>query len=324
MFVSTFVASLQNYASLPLALDISNRQILHIFYDPLVINNLQWLSQEILLTLLGISLVIIFFMGTRIMNTRKDSNNRETLNESLSNYPISSTSINDDVHRFIGIVSHDIRSPLSSISAISEIMAMDADQLPPEEIKEYAGNIQDLTVRINNLVSNMKDANRIDLGEVKLELNPLKAEAIAKEAYDSLKVLGNKKGIETTLSIQDNLPKVVADQDALKRVLENLINNAYKFSDKHSTVKIDVEYLKKESKVKLSISDEGPGFTQDDRKKLYQKFSKLSAVPTGGEKTTGLGLFIVHNLVERMNGSIHLDSTPGEGSVFSVILGEAK
>ncbi|HBX66437.1 MAG TPA: hypothetical protein DEG32_09855 [Balneolaceae bacterium] len=244
MFVSTFVVTMQDYASLPHAIGILNRQISNIFYGPLMVNNLQWLTHETLLILLGVSLVVIIFLGNRIMNYQKDRKNLDTLNDTLSSRSTSSTSVNDDVHRFIGVVSHDIRSPLNSISAISEIMTMDADQLPPEEIKEYAGNIYDLTVRINNLVSNMKDINNIDHGEVKLELKPVKAEAIAKEAYDSLNVLGNKKRIKTTLSIQDNLPRVVADQDGLKRILENLINNAYKFSDKHSTVKIAVEHLK--------------------------------------------------------------------------------
>jgi signal transduction histidine kinase len=201
---------------------------------------------------------------------------------------------------------------------------MEAEEIPPKEIEQYAGNIYDLTLRIDNLVNNMRDANKIDLGEVALDLQPVQTVALAKEAYDSLKVLGDKKSITTNLSIEDNIPNINADQDALKRVLENLINNAYKFSNEGSTVEINVQYLKEIGKVKISISDEGPGFTQDDRKKLYGKFSKLSAAPTGGEKTTGLGLFIVKNLVERMNGSIELESTPGKGSVFSVILDEAK
>jgi signal transduction histidine kinase len=323
MCVGFSVSSWENYVSISQVHDLSNIHTSY-FSTSLWMYNFQWFSKEFLLILLAISLLIILVLGFKIVSFKKDNEGKKALNESLRKKSDSLISANNDIQRFIRVVSHDLRSPLNSISAISELMTMEAEEIPPKEIEQYAGNIYDLTLRIDNLVNNMRDANKIDLGEVALDLQPVQTVALAKEAYDSLKVLGDKKSITTNLSIEDNIPNINADQDALKRVLENLINNAYKFSNEGSTVEINVQYLKEIGKVKISISDEGPGFTQDDRKKLYGKFSKLSAAPTGGEKTTGLGLFIVKNLVERMNGSIELESTPGKGSVFSVILDEAK
>ena len=311
-----------NYVSSFLFIDIPGL-LSSIILEPLLIFNVQWLSQEVLLMLIVLCLIIIFVLGIRLKSYRRDSKDQKTINESLTNRSAQVASLNENINRFISIVSHDLRSPLNSISAISELLAMDAEKIPPEEIRKYADNVHDLTMRINNLVNNMRDVNRIEMGEVSFNLKSVDTTKIAKEAYDSLKVLGDKKSITTTLNIEDSIPNIRADQDALKRVLENLINNAYKFSGEGSTVEIQAEYLTEEGKVSISVRDQGPGFTKEDRKKLYSKFSQLSATPTAGEKTTGLGLFIVQELVERMNGTIELDSTPGEGSTFSVILEEA-
>lgn len=288
-----------------------------------VAGSLEWLTRDTLLILFAVSLIGLFILGAMALSYRKQRARQQAINKSLSDGARNLSHLNDDIHRFIGVVSHDLRSPLNSITAISELLAMDADEMPPEEIEEYAGNIHDLTMRINNLVSNMMDANKIELGEVKIKTEPISAQKTVTEVYNALRILGDKKSIKTTLHIDDDLPLVIADQDALTRVLENLVNNAYKFSDPVSQVTIKAEHLPGEGKVKISISDQGPGFTDEDKKNMYNKFSKLSASPTAGEKTTGLGLYIVQKLVHRMGGRIELDSEPGKGSVFSIYLKSA-
>lgn len=230
---------------------------------------------------------------------------------------------NEEIHRFISIVTHDLKSPLNSITAISELLALDSKTLSPDEISEYAGSIFDLSMRINHLVNNMKDVNNLEMGDVKLEIKPLDAEPLITNIHRSMQLLGNKKSIDTTLEIKEQLPMVKADKDTLSRVLENLINNAYKFSETGSTVTIKAVNLNSKNKVKISVKDEGPGFTEADKANLYNKFAKLSAKPTGEEKSTGLGLFIVYRLVKRMNGNIVLDTKPGKGSEFSIMLDTA-
>jgi signal transduction histidine kinase len=289
----------------------------------LIAGTLEWLTRDTLFILFALSLIGLIIVGTMLISYRKQRKRQQEINKSLSDGARSLSYLNDDIHRFIGIVSHDLRSPLNSITAISELLAMDAGQLPPEEIEEYAGNIYDLTMRINNLVSNMMDANKIELGEVKIKPEPISVQKTVTDVFNALKILGDKKSIKTTLEIRNHLPLVIADQDALTRVLENLVNNAYKFSRPGSEVTIKVEHLSAEEKVKISIGDEGPGFTEEDKKNMYNKFSKLSASPTGGEKTTGLGLYIVQKLVHRMGGRIELDSEPGSGSEFSIYLKSA-
>lgn len=276
-----------------------------------------WLSRETLLILFGFTL---FALAISVFLLFTQKSHQKFLNQSIIAGAESVSHKNKDIYRFISVVSHDLRTPLNSIAAIADILAFDAENLPANEVKEYAGNIYDLSMRINHLVNNMVDANNLELGEVKLELKSISLEKILTDIYASIQILGEKKSIKTSLEIQDNLPKVIADENALNRIIENLINNAYKFSESESEVRIRAEKLSKANKVRISIEDEGPGFTEDDRKNIYSKFSKLSAKPTGNEKSTGLGLYIVYTLLKRMNGDIDLESKPGEGSVFSVIL----
>ncbi|WP_421775544.1 sensor histidine kinase [Gracilimonas sp.] len=289
----------------------------------LIAGSLEWLTRDTLLILFLLSLSGLLILSVILFSYKRQRERQHDINKSLSDGARNLSYLNDDIHRFIGVVSHDLRSPLNSITAISELLAMDADQLPPKEIEEYAGNIHDLTMRINNLVSNMMDANKIELGEVKINPEPISVLETVTGVFNSLKILGDKKAIQTTLQANDNLPLVIADQDALTRVLENLVNNAYKFSEPNSEVTIKAEYLSDKERVKISIGDQGPGFTKEDRENMYNKFSRLSAAPTGGEKSTGLGLYIVQKLVHRMGGRIELDTEPGRGSVFSIYLKSA-
>jgi len=109
-------------------------------------------------------------------------------------------------------------------------------------------------------------------------------------------------------------PDFVSDEDYLRRVLENLLSNAVKFSPPGRRV-----WLKAEAdaqRLVLRVKDEGPGFTPDDKRKIFGKFQRLSARPTGGEHSSGLGLSIVWALVQRLGGQIELESQVGQGSEF--------
>jgi len=100
--------------------------------------------------------------------------------------------------------------------------------------------------------------------------------------------------------------------------IENLISNAIKYTPKEGEVSVRVSL--KENLLKLSVADQGPGFTEDDKKHLYTKFKTLSAKPTGGEASNGLGLSLVKTLVEKLKGSINLQSEIGKGSTFEVVV----
>jgi signal transduction histidine kinase len=143
----------------------------------------------------------------------------------------------------------------------------------------------------------------------------------------------NAKSIQVLLSASEqNDVSVYADKRRFEQIVENLLSNAIKFSPHRTTIEISVERKKPNSdrlrgdetvsSVILRVRDEGPGLTDTDKTKLFDKFARLSARPTGGEPSTGLGLAIVKQLAEAMNGSIWCDSREGEGATFFVQLPE--
>ncbi|MFV1883479.1 MAG: ATP-binding protein [Balneola sp.] len=229
--------------------------------------------------------------------------------------------INDDKNHFIGVVSHDLRSPLNSIMALSSLLNDDPAGSPPEEIKEFSSIILNSSKRMETLINNMLDVNKIETGNTRLELLPTSIKGIIAEIAESMSHLGNEKNITTEIKIDDDLPIVMADGIAVARVLENLISNAYKFSPKQSTVSILA--TSDDGKVQIVVKDQGHGMSDLDRSKLFQKFEKLSASPTGNEKSTGLGLYIVKNLMAEMKGTVLVESELNRGTSFKLLFNKA-
>jgi signal transduction histidine kinase len=137
---------------------------------------------------------------------------------------------------------------------------------------------------------------------------------IIRDVNDNLIDEINRKRINLSVEAEELYAKV--DPDYAAQVFENLISNAIKFSPPHKDVKVIL--IKDNGKARAEIIDEGPGLTEDDKKKVFRKFQRLSAKPTGGEQSTGLGLSIVKKYVEAMNGKVWCESEQGKGANFIV------
>jgi two-component system sensor histidine kinase/response regulator len=109
---------------------------------------------------------------------------------------------------------------------------------------------------------------------------------------------------------------VLADEMAVNRVLDNLVSNAVKFSPRKTTVRLSLQSTG--GQVQCCIADQGPGFTSEDKTRMFRRFGRLSARPTGGEPSTGLGLSIVRKLTRAMDGDVTCQSVPGQGAVFTI------
>jgi signal transduction histidine kinase len=127
-----------------------------------------------------------------------------------------------------------------------------------------------------------------------------------------------RKKIEIRTNFPNGESTVLADASALDQVLDNLLSNALKFSPAGKRVFVSIRLL--ERQVECVVRDEGPGFTTDDKARMFRRYDRLSARPTGGEPSTGLGLSIVRKLVLAMNGELSCESTPGQGSAFAIRL----
>jgi signal transduction histidine kinase len=258
--------------------------------------------------ILGLLLILLLFSSVLLWRKSRESKaNTKKLKE-----------LNTDKNHFIGVVSHDLRSPLNSIMVLSEFMLEDPASVDESTAKEYGAIIFNASQQMQQLINNMLDVNKIEAKATSITLEAIKPTAIISSTVETMRVLGNDKGIGTDLSIENDLPLVMGDKNAIQRIIENLISNAYKFSSEGTTVLVKAQKIG--SQVEIAIIDEGPGLTDLDKTKLFQKFQKLSASPTGTEKSTGLGLYIVKNLVKQMNGTILIESEQGKGTTFKVLL----
>jgi signal transduction histidine kinase len=173
------------------------------------------------------------------------------------------------------------------------------------------------------IISNLLDINAIESGKFNLIPELLDAVSITRTLVGEYQERAAAKQI--TLQFSSAEPSVTAflDTNSTMEVLDNLVSNAVKYSPHGTTVFVYVEsvaVIADASVALISVRDEGPGISNEDKSKMFGKFARLSAKPTGGESSTGLGLSIVKRLVEAMNGRIWCESTLGEGSTFVLAL----
>ncbi len=224
--------------------------------------------------------------------------------------------MNDEKNEFMGIAAHDLRNPLSAIKGYSEMVIEDALDLKHRDLEEHGRRILDTTVRMAEMVQNLLDANRIERGEMQVNLAATDFAALAASVTETQRPRAAAKQQTIHLENEPAPVSVMVDPAVLVQVLENLISNAVKYSPpgKH----IWVSLRREPDGARCTVRDEGPGLSAEDKKKLFGKFARLSAKPTGGEHATGLGLSIVKKMVEAMLGRVWCESEPGQGASFMV------
>mgnify|MGYP000120536390 CR=1 FL=1 len=205
-----------------------------------------------------------------------------------------------DKDEYVAIASHDLRSPLTTIQLIADVLTDDGHALGPA--------VGEASARMQAMLGKLVEAHAAESVRG-VETTPVAAEDVARSVAAALAATAAAKGAAITVSGQ---ARVLAEQDALTRTLTNLLENAIKFGA--GRVKVQLEGAR------ITVSDDGPGFTADDLGRVFSKFARLSARPTGDESSTGLGLFIVKRLVEAMGGSIGVENLPTGGARFTVHL----
>lgn len=232
--------------------------------------------------------------------------------------------LNDEKNEFLGIAAHDLKNPLSGIQNIAEVLLMD-DQLPLDSRREMLMHVVKSAERMFELIRNLLDVNAIERGGFQPVPQPIPIAQIAALAADIYVPRALQK--EITLTFTSNTREsVLADQTALEQVIDNLISNAVKYSPRGKNIFVRVGEQSNNTSsdvIRFEVQDEGPGISAIDKTKLFGKFARLSAQPTGGEHSTGLGLSIVKKMVEAMNGRVWCESELGKGATFIVELPKA-
>jgi signal transduction histidine kinase len=221
-------------------------------------------------------------------------------------------------NRFLGMAAHDLRGPLASIRGLAEFLRdgvvgeLTVDQL--DLVNTIHGASQSMLRMVNELL----DVATIESGELKIvqEKHNL-AELIEKSVYLA-NIDAAKKNTRISFTPPADAPYPSIDSAKIQQVIDNLLSNAAKYSPPGSSITVE---LRGGSDVcTFGVKDQGPGIPDNERDKLFKDFGRLSVKPTGGEKSTGLGLAICRKIVEAHRGTIVAENIPGGGAEFRVSL----
>ncbi|WLT31395.1 sensor histidine kinase [Geothrix sp. PMB-07] len=224
--------------------------------------------------------------------------------------------LNDEKNRILGVAAHDLRNPLTGILLACELMDEEPSQ---EKALHFSAQVRAQGRRMLELIQGLLDVNAIETDTADLpnldSLDPIPAIESACKAHSTH---AQRKSIDLECRLGASGQMVRGDARHFERVMDNLISNAVKYSPAGS--RILITRAEEPGHSVFRVQDEGPGLTAEDQAQLFQTYARLSARPTGGESSVGLGLSIVKRLTESMGGEVWAESEPGRGTTFCVRL----
>lgn len=223
----------------------------------------------------------------------------------------------EERNRLLEVVAHDLKNPLGGVQFAAAMLAESAMELNTRQ-STLVGSIKDSVSRALEIVGSLLQTRRLEETKAQMGFVPLCLREYAEQAMKTFAQHGRSKNITLELSSEHDHIPVHADRRSLLCSLENLVSNAIKFSPKGSLVQVSL--LNDGGSGIFRIDDQGPGVQPGERQLLFRKFTRLSARPTGGEISTGLGLHIVHELVAAMSGTVYYEEGPRGGACFVVTL----
>ena len=223
-------------------------------------------------------------------------------------------------NHFLGMAAHDLRNPLASIRGFSEFLRDGVvGPLTPDQL-DLVNTIHSASQSMLDLVNELLDVATIQSGELKLHLERQSLADLIAKAVRFTNIEAAKKKTHVELVIPEASPTLLIDAAKMRQVLDNLLSNAVKYSPPGATIKAFIHVEPEQHTCGFSVQDQGPGIPEGERDRLFKNFSRLSARPTGGEKSTGLGLAICQKIVEAHHGTIRADNLRSGGCEFSVSL----
>lgn len=223
--------------------------------------------------------------------------------------------MNQEKNEFLNLVSHDLKNPLNSIYGFSTLLVDDIEILSKNEISDFASNINISSMAMLDLINEIINSDLMDSGRYTLKPELVDLNLLIKSIIIMNKFQLKQKEIKIIFD-EKNMAHVVSDANIVKQIISNLISNAVKFSPMGKNIFVTINHNLNNSSTLVSIQDEGQGLNDDDKKKLFTKFAKLSAKPTAGESSTGLGLSIVKKLSDIIGAEITCESEYGKGAKF--------
>jgi len=226
---------------------------------------------------------------------------------------------NEQKNRLMGMLAHDLRSPLQVVAGFARILEDRVGDRLEESERACLERIRESSLFMRHLVEDALSLAAVQAGRLRLVRRATNLGDLVRRNVSTNRVLAEGKAMTIELSIADTLPpETEIDPAKLEQVLNNLLSNAIKYSDRGARIRVAVEGAGEH--VRITVADDGRGIPAAELDQLFQPFARSGTLGTAGETTVGLGLYICRTIVEGHGGLIHVDSRPGQGSTFTVEL----
>lgn len=221
--------------------------------------------------------------------------------------------------QFVFIAAHELRTPATAIKWNLELLGSgDNSKQLSSQGQQILGRLQQSNERLLTLVQDILGVARIEGKTIKVALSPVSPKEVAQSSIQETESEAHKMDVKITEDISASLPRVAADPVRFKEVFINLLTNGIKFNKRGGSVTLSAK--QDDNSVVVSVSDTGMGFSEEDKKHAFEKFWRAEDVKAKGVEGTGLGLFIIKNLLDLMNGEIWFESELGKGTTFYIRL----
>lgn len=217
---------------------------------------------------------------------------------------------------FLYTVTHEMRTPLTSIKALSELLSDEEDAMPDEVKREFLNTILKESNRMTRLISQVLDLENFESGKHQLIIDKVNVSELIQHCLQSLDGVFKQNNIQVCVAIEDELPELYADSDRITQVVLNLLANAAKYCDKESG-KVWVDVVRNGSVLQVKIADNGPGVIPELREIIFEKFFQAKNQTMRKPKGSGLGLAISKKIIQLHEGKIGVDTNKPEGAVFT-------
>ncbi|MEI8269749.1 MAG: PAS domain-containing sensor histidine kinase, partial [bacterium] len=215
--------------------------------------------------------------------------------------------------KFFSVIAHDLRSPLGGFLGLTQIMSDEINEMKFHEVQDIVSKLNRSANNLFNLLENLLEWARLQRGMISFNPISLSLQSVIKECTKSVSDLAERKWIEIYYDIPDLI--IVADEIMIKSIIHNLISNSVKFTNKRG--RIDVSAYILEGFIEISIKDTGIGMSPEMTKNLFNLEIKTNREGTGGESSSGLGLMLCKEFIEKNGGTLRIVSEEGKGSIFS-------
>ncbi len=266
-------------------------------------------------------------IGRGKLNTIIEVNNKDELGSLAEEFNLMACQLKELDHMkqdFVSSVSHELRSPLTSIMMYIDLFFKGATgELTKKQI-DFLTIMKDSSKRLNNFINDLLDVAKMERGKMEIIKQLVDIKAILRETIQLYVVQSDKKSIQIISKITENLPMIMVDSDKIRQVFNNLLSNAIKFTPENGIITVEIKNTR--GYLQFSVSDTGMGIPPDDLEKIFNKFEQVKGVKSkiGGSKGTGLGLTIVKSIIKLHEGNIWVESALGKGSIFYFTLPNKK